>query len=121
MQNETRFLYHPPLETEELEMYLNVARYCSNNRMAIQLMYYDAKCGTFLHYATLTVNLPDHKPSNPNCVFVDVNNCNWVLDLLISKLHAGELTSNIAISGFCAYFEIELKPDVLAKYIYYKE
>lgn len=121
MQEQTRFLYHPPLETEDREMHLSISRYSSNNRTAIRLMYYDPDCHAFLLYATLTVNLPEHKPSNPNCVFVDLNNVPWVLDLLISTLHAGELTSNIAISGFCVYFEIELKPDALAKYIYCKE
>ena len=121
MQTETRFLYAPHHETGELEMYLTLSRYSSNNRTAIQAMYYDPDCEIFMPYATLTVNLPDHKPSNPNCVFVDVNNVPWVLDLLISRLHVGELTSNIAVSGFCVYFEIELKPDALLNYIYNKE
>lgn len=117
MQDKTRFLYRPTFANEPLESYLTFTRYSCNNRPALQLYCYDTELEGFLPYATLSVNLPDAKPSNSNCIFVDVNNCPFVLHLLITTLNVAKLTNHTASSGWCIYPEVELNPDALSKYI----
>ena len=116
MQEKTKFTYRPPFAKQELECYLSLVRYSCNNRTAIQLYYYNHEFKNYMPYATLTVNIPEVTPSNNHCVFLDINNCPWVLHLLIAILHIGELTNNVASSGFCTYPEIEINPDELCKY-----
>lgn len=116
MQDKTKFYYRPTHANHELECFLSLARYSCNDRTCIQLYSYDEDYDQFIPYATLTVNLPDSTPTNNHCVFVDINNCPWVLHLLIEILHIGTLTANFARSGFCLYPEIQLNPDELCKY-----
>lgn len=116
MQERTKFTYRPPFAKQELECYLSLERYSCNNRTCIQLYYYEDSFQAYMPYATLTVNIPDSTLTNNHCVFLDINNCPWVLHLLIAILRIGKLTNNIANSGFYSYPEIEINPDKLCKY-----
>lgn len=121
MQPSKTFVFKPYPSSLEERMCLSLAHYSSNNRTCLNLLYFDLSCKGFLPYATLTVNLPKAKLSNPNCVFLDVNNCIWVERLLIDTLGVAKRTNHYAQSGFCIYPEVKLDIDKLSDYIYFKE
>lgn len=120
MQERSRFHYSIYPYAPEKEFYLTTARYSMNNRVFLQMYYYDDEMYDYLPYAILTINLPSEPLTNNNCVFIDTNNCPWALDLLCNKLKSAKPTHHAAISGFCFYPEVELIPDELYKYIPYK-
>lgn len=121
MPPEKTFTFKPyPFSLEE-RMCLTMAHYSSNNRICLNLLYFDLSCKGFLPYATLTVNIPNAKLSAPNCVFLDANNCQFVERLLIETLHVAERTNHYATSGFCIYPEVALDIDKLSDYIYFRE
>lgn len=120
MQPETRFKFRPNVFMPELEMYIEQYQYQQNNRTCLQLYYFDPELKTFFPYATLTVNIPAFKLSNPNCALLDTNNCPWSEELLVDALSCAEPTDRYARSGFCYYPEVELIPEQLEKLIYYK-
>lgn len=103
------------------ECYLTTVQYSCNNRVGLQMYYYDEECETYFPYATLTVNIPEHAITNSNCVFLDTNNAPFSLDLLCKKLRCAKPTGKFVQSGFCLYPEVELNPERLSKYIYYAE
>lgn len=77
---------------------LSFARYQNNNRLALQA--YNDEDGPI---ATISVNLPSEKISDPDHeFFVDVNNCPWAEDFLQENGIAVP-TYMIGFSGFCAY------------------
>lgn len=121
MHEKTRFTYKPNSYTDAEEFYLTFSYYSCNNRIALQMYYYDSDFDDYLPYATLTVNIPDANFTNKNCVFIDINNCPFALHLLAKVLDCAKLTGKTARSGYCLYPELELNPDKLYKYIYYKE
>lgn len=120
MQERTRFEYSIYPYTPTTEFYLTTSNYSMNNRVAIQMYYFDTEMCGYFPYATLTVNLSDAPLTNSNCVYIDTNNCPWALDLLIDQLKVGKLTQKVAFFGRCHYPELELNPDELYKYIPYK-
>ena len=61
-----------------------------------------------------TVNLPAY-PTTGNRAFVDVNNCEWVLDL-IRLYNLGKPTGRLGYSGYVTYPEYEFDLDEVAKY-----
>lgn len=121
MPPEKTFIFQPYYFSPEERMCLKLHHYSSNNRIALQLLYFDLSCKGFLPYATLTVNIPNAKLSSKNCVFLDTNNCKFVERLLIETLHVAKLTNHYATSGFCIYPEVELNIDKLTDYIYFTE
>lgn len=77
---------------------LSFDRYQSNNRLAIQA--YNNEDGPI---ATISVNLPSEKISDPDHeFFVDVNNCPWAEDFLQENGIAVPVYA-IGFSGWCAY------------------
>lgn len=120
MQERSRFTYSIFPYTPEYEFYLTTARYSMNNRVVLQMYMFDSEDCYYTPYATLTVNIPDATLTNPNCVYLDTNNCPWALDLLVDKLKVAKPTHKLAFSGWCHYPEVELNSDELYKYIPYK-
>ena len=120
MPPEKTFTFKPyPFSLEE-RMCLKLQHYSSNNRIALQLLYFDLSCKGFLPYAMLTVNIPNAKSSSKT-VFLDTNNCPFAERLLIDTLHVAKRTNHFAVSGFCVYPEVELNANKLYDYIYFTE
>lgn len=121
MPPEKTFIFQPYYFSLEERMCLRMHQYSSNNRIAIELLYFDFSVRGFLPYATLTVNIPNAKLSSKNCVFLDTNNCQFAERLLIDTLHVAKRTNHLATSGFCVYPEVELNANKLYEYIYFTE
>lgn len=82
------------------------SKYAIGDRTAILL-----QCDNGEPFAVVSVNLPDERPSDEDCFFVDDNNCPWAPDWLwVNKI--AEPTGKIGYSGFCAYPEFRLVTEV---------
>lgn len=121
MPPEKTFIFQPYYFSPQEKMCLRMHKYFDNNRIALQLLYFDTTFQTFLPYAMLSVNIPDTKLSSENCIFLDVNNCKFAERLLIETLHVAKRTNHFATSGFCVYPEVELNANKLYDYIYFTE
>lgn len=121
MQPDKYIFFKPYPFSPEYKMQLNFLRYSENDRLALQLNYYDSDFKSFAPYAMLTVNIPDFKLSSQDAVLLDTNNCPWVERLLVETLHVAEPTNRYAHTVFCSYPEVKLLPYIIYQYIHFKE
>ena len=87
-----------------------------NERLAIQMLYYDKDCEQYMPYASLTVNIP-WEACNDNHAFVDTNNCGEKMLKWIIDNNLGMQTGRFVRSGHCAYPEVHFNLNEVMKYV----
>lgn len=81
---------------------IEVGKYASGDRLAIELYCLDEEYGGEAPLATLTVNLTDYWGLKENQAFVDTNNCPWAKNF-IKETDIGYETGIEWPSGYCFY------------------
>lgn len=93
---------------ERYQVTLHAAAYASNGALAIEARWATEREGGCEElFATLSVNLPDFKPSGKDCFFLDANNCPWAAKFLADNSIAHQ-TGRVGQSGYRTYPEYQL-------------
>ena len=84
---------------------LKISSYEEGGSLDIAMLYYDIDFKTDMPYGVLTVNLCQEL--EPDCAFVDTNNCGENIMRFIEDNKIGVPTGKTARSGFCTYPEVK--------------
>lgn len=100
----SKMIYTSPYREYEITN-IDILRYRDNNKLALELVYYDEEYEQEEPFAMLTVNLVGYDLLEDNMAFVDTNNLPNA-ESFIAKYGFGEFTGVYGESGFVSNYPL---------------